>query len=116
MKTTAYIFKYDRNRNLCNYIEKDSKNHIKSYYAYNYRNNSLVRYDNVSKLRIFNQFEIPCKLVQRYEGNESWVRAVSIESTAVALTYPKVKKQFALNSENQIVKFSIQQQLLEQWK
>jgi hypothetical protein len=116
MKTSSYVFKYDKNKNLCNYIEKDSKNNIKSYYAYNYRTNSMVKYDSVNKLRILNQFGVPCKLVHRMEAGESWVRAVEFNSDAFAHTFPKIKKQFALNSDNQIVKFSIQHQLLEQWK
>jgi hypothetical protein len=111
-----YVFKYDKNNNLSNYIERDSKNQIKSYYAYNYSKNSLIRYDSVNKLRIFNQFEMPCKLVHRFEAGESWVRAVTLNSDSFTMTFPKVKKQFALNSDNQIVKFSIQHQLLEQWK
>ena len=97
-------------------MEKNSKNNIRAYYAYNYRKNSLLKYDVVNNLRIINQFETPCKLVHRFEGGESWVRAVSVDSSATSLTYPKIKKQFALNNEDQVVKFSIQSQLLDQWK
>lgn len=116
MKKTTFVFKYDKNKNLYAYLEKDAKFRIKSYYTFNYKNNSMIKYDSINKLRIFNQFELPCKLVHRFEAEESWIRAVSIESNAYNLTYPKIKKQFALNNENQIVKFSIQQQLLQQWK
>lgn len=116
MKTTNYVFKYDKNKNLYNYIEKDSKSNLNSYYAFNYKTNSLVKYDSVNKLRVFNQFEFECKLTHKFEGGESWVRPVLVSDDSYSLTYPKIKKQFALNSENQIVRFSIQHQLLEQWK
>ena len=113
---STFVFKYDKNNNLTNYIERNQKNQIISYYSFNYKNNSMLKYDQVNKLRIFNQFEFPCKLVHRFEAGESWIRAVSLDDNEFSLTYPKIKKQFALNNENQVVKFSVQMQLLDQWR
>lgn len=116
LKNTTYVLKYDKDKNLHHYIEKDLKSNIKAFYSFNYKNNSLVKYDSINKIRIFNQFDGSCKLVHRFEAGESWIKAVLFDSSPHNLTYPKVRKQFALNSENQIVKFSIHQQLLEQWR
>lgn len=116
MKSKFFVLKYDKNKNLYNYIEKDSKFKINNYYNYNYKNDSVVKYDSINKIRIFSQFESPGKLVHLFEAGESWIKAVSIESDSYNVQFPKIKKQFALNSENQIVKFSIHQQLLEQWR
>lgn len=116
MKSKSYVFKYDKSKNLYNYIEKDAKFNIKNYFNYNYKNDSLIKYDSTNRIRIFNQFETPGKLIHRFEAGESWIKAVSAESDNFNIEFPKIKKQFALNSENQIVKFSIHQQLLEQWK
>ncbi len=113
---STFVFKYDKKNNLVNYLERDSSFKILSYYSYNHKNNSLLKYDYVSRLRILSQFEEQCKLVHRFEGGESWIRAVSTSDSALNLSYPKIKKQFALNSENQIVRFSAPQQLLSQWK
>ena len=113
---STYVFKYDKKQNLIYYVERDNKNNIIAYYSFNHHNNSMLRYDKINKLRIFNQFEVPCKLVHRFEAGESFVRAVSMDENEYSLTYPKIKKQFALNQKNQIVKFSVQPQLLDQWK
>ncbi len=113
---STFVFKYDKKNNLINYIERSPKNEIIAYYSYNHKNNGMLKYDHVNKFRIFNQFESPCKLVQRFEGGESWIRAVAVTDNEYSLTYPKIKKQFALNQENQIVKFSVHLELLNQWK
>ncbi len=115
MKNKQFIFKYDKQMNLYSYVERNKKQTIYAYYNFNYKNNSLVRYDDINKLRVISQFESPCKLVHRFEAGESWVKVVHADENSMNLTYPKIKKQFALNNENQIVKFSIPTKLLEQW-
>ena len=112
----SYIFKYDKQHNLYNYVEHDQSNNVLSYYNMNNKNNSLTRYDRVNQLRVLIQYEEPCKLVHRFEAGESWVRAVSLTSTSTNLIFPKMKKQFAINNENQIVRFSVNPYLLEQWR
>lgn len=111
-----YIFKYDKQNNLYNYVEHDQANNVYCYYHFNSKNNTLIRYDKQNQLRIFMQYEEPCKLVHRFEAGESWIRAVSLNSTPDKLIFPKMKKQFALNNENHVVRFSVNPYLLEQWK
>lgn len=111
-KKNKYVFKYDKHNNLCNYIEKDSNSNLLSLFTYNYKINSLVRYDRDSKLRIFTQFDEPCKLVHKFEAGESWVKSIPLNQHINQYQNPKIKKQFALNNENQIVRFGFQQHLV----
>lgn len=115
MKNKNYVFKYDIHGNLYNYLEKEKSSNITAYYNYNYKNDTLLRYDNKNKLRIFNQFDSPCKLMHRFEAGESWIKVVSRDSNIHNLVLPKIKKHFALNNEDQVVKFSIQEHVLEQF-
>ena len=71
----------------------------------------MIRYDKENKLRIFVQFDEPCKLVQNFEAGESWVKSVPEGQSVYQHNNPKIKKQFALNNENQIVRFGFQQYL-----
>ncbi len=115
MKNRNYVFKYDIHNNLYNYLEKERTGKVSAYYSYNYKNDTLLRYDSNNKLRIFNQFDSPCKLTHRFEAGESWIRVVTRESNIQNLNLPKIKKHFAINSENQVVKFNIQEHVLEQF-
>lgn len=111
-KKNHYVFKYDKHNNLCNYVEKDSKDNLLSLFTYNYKNHSLIRYDKDNQLRIFIQFDEPCKLIQKFEAGESWVKSIPIDQNINQYQNPKIKKQFALNHENQIVRFGFQQYLV----
>lgn len=115
MKNKNYVFKYDIHNNLYNFLEREGVSNIAAFYSYNYKNDTLLRYDNKNKLRIFNQFDSPCKLVHRFEAGESWPRVLSRDSNVHSLNLPKIKKHFALNNDNQVVKFSIQEHVLEQF-
>lgn len=114
--TKSYLFKYDKHKNLYHYVERDSKNNLVNYYNFNYKNNALVKYNNTEKIKIFNQFESPCKLIHRFEAGISWIKPVTVDSVEKSITYPKVKKQFAVNLENQVVTFSVSEQIVSQWQ
>ena len=93
-----YVFKYDKHNNLYSYIERSFSKSLISLYTYNYKNNSMIRYDKDNQLRIFTQYDEPCKLVQRFEAGESWVKSVPFNQTIYAHQSPKIKKQFALKT------------------
>ncbi len=114
-KKTIYIFQYDKHNNLNYYAEKTTSDKLISYYNYNYTTNSLIRYDPINKLRIFQQFDENCKLVHRFEAGESWIKVVPISMGQHDLAFPKVKKQFALNNDNEVVKFSIPHLIMDRW-
>ena len=115
-KKNTYIFKYDKYNNLYNYVEKHSTGNILSFYSYNYKNNSMIRYDKDTKTRVFTQYDESCKLVHRFEAGESWVKSVPINDNSYIYQNPKIKKQFAVNHENKIVRFSVQQYLMIDFK
>ncbi len=110
-----YIFKYDKHNNLYAYVEKDSSDNLLSIYTFNYKNNSLIRYDKQSNLRFFTQYDEECKMIQKFDSGESWVKCIPVNNNFYIYNNPKIKKQFALNSENQIVKFSFQQYLMQDY-
>jgi len=113
----VFVFKYDKHHNLYNYVEYDRKNNnLINYYNFNYKNNSVIKYDTKNKIKIFNQFEVPTKLVHRFEAGESWIRPATMDSDPFNVTFPKVKKQFAVNFDNQIVGFSVNEQIISQWR
>jgi len=111
-KKIKYIFKYDKHNNLYSYVEKDLNQNLLSLYTFNYKNNSMIRFDKENKLRIFTQYDETCKLVQRFEAGESWIKSVPIDNNSYVYQNPKIKKQFAINNDNQIVRFSFQQYIL----
>jgi hypothetical protein len=84
-----------------------------SLYVYNYKNNSLVRYDKDNQLRIFTQFDERCKLVQKFEAGESWVKSIPFDDEINNYKNPKIKKQFAVNIKNQVVRFGFQSSVIE---
>jgi hypothetical protein len=108
-----FIFKYDKYNNLYSYVERDSLKNIMSLYVYNYKNNSLVRYDKDNQLRIFTQFDERCKLVQKFEAGESWVKSIPFDDEINNYKNPKIKKQFAVNIKNQVVRFGFQSSVIE---
>ena len=108
-----FIFKYDKYNNLYSYVERDSLKNIMSLYVYNYKNNSLVRYDKDNQLRIFTQFDERCKLVQKIEAGESWVKSIPFDDEINNYKNPKIKKQFAVNIKNQVVRFGFQSSVIE---
>lgn len=110
-KKNNYVFKYNKQNNLYSYIERDSSQNLLSLYTFNYKNYSMIRYDKDNQLRIFIQFDEPCKLVHKFEAGESWVKSIPEDHTIFQYQNPKIKKQFALNNENQIVRFGFQQYL-----
>lgn len=111
-KNKSLIFKYDKTNNLQNYVEKDPDGKVLAMYSYNYKNNCMVKYDKENQIRIFTQYDEPCKLTHRFEAGESWVKSVPILDNSYIFHSPKIKKQFAMNNENQIVRFSVQQHLM----
>ena len=108
-----FIFKYDKYNNLYSYVERDSLKNIMSLYVYNYKNNSLVRYDKDNQLRIFTQFDERCKLVQKFEAGESWVKSIPFDDEINNYKNPKIKKQSAVNIKNQVVRFGFQSSVIE---
>ena len=108
-----FIFKYDKYNNLYSYVERDSLKNIMSLYVYNYKNNSLVRYDKDNQLRIFTQFDERCKLVQKFEAGESWVKSIPFDDEINNYKNPKIKKQFAVNIKNHVVRFGFQSSVIE---
>lgn len=110
-KKSHFVFKYNKQNCLYSYVERDMSQNLLSLYTYNYKNHSMIRYDKENKLRIFVQFDEPCKLVQNFEAGESWVKSVPEGQSVYQHNNPKIKKQFALNNENQIVRFGFQQYL-----
>lgn len=112
-KKINIVFKYDKYHNLCNYVERNITGDLLALYTYNYKNQSMIRFDRENQIRIFTQYDEPCKLVQKYDSGESWIKIVPFENNINEYQNPKIKKQFALNNENQIVRFSFQQYLIQ---
>ena len=108
----SYVFKYDKHKNLYNYAERDNLKNLLALYTLNYKKNLMLRYDKDNNVRVFTQFDEPCKLVQKFEAGESWVKSVPVGETIYNYQNPKIKKQFALNDKDQLVSFGFQQDLI----
>ncbi len=107
-----HVFKYDKHNNLYAYVESDYNGNLLSLYTFNYKNNSMIRYDKLNQLRFFTQYDEPCKMIQKFDSGESWIKCIPINNNFYIYNNPKIKKQFAINNDNQIVKFSFQQHLM----
>jgi len=94
-----YVFKYDKKGFLYKYVEKTSGGKVINFYNFNYNKNVLTKYDQKQKIKILIEFYEPCKL--------------SCDSTSMFL--PKIKKNFAINEENQIISFNVNKGLLKNW-
>lgn len=110
-----YTLKYDKRGFLYKYVEKTAGGKIVSFYNFNYKKNILTRYDFQQKLRFLFEFYEPCKLVQRFEGGESWIKPVPLSCESTSMFLPRIKKKIAINEENQIVTVNVSKGLLKNW-
>lgn len=110
-----YVLKYDKKGFLYKYVEKTSGGKIINFYSFNYKKNMLTKYDKKQQIKILIEFYEPCKLVQRFEGGESWVKPVPISCNSTSMFLPKIKKNFTINQDNQIISFNVNQGLLKNW-
>ncbi len=110
-----YVFKYDKKNNLCKYVEKTYGGKVINYYKFNYKRNLLTKFDCKQKIKFLIEFYEPCKLVHRFEAGESWIKPVPLSCDSTSMFLPKIKSNFALNEENQIISYNINQGLLKNW-
>lgn len=110
-----YILKYDKKGFLYKYVEKTKSGKIVNFYHFNYKKNLLIRYDFKQKLKILIEFYEPCKLVQRFEGGESWIKPVPMSCDSTSMFLPKIKKKFAINKDNQLISINVNGNLLKNW-
>ena len=110
-----YVFKYDKKNFLYKYVEKNSGGKVINYYSFNHRKNTLTKYNSKDKLKYLVEFYEPCKLVHRFEAGESWVKIVPDNCDSTSMFLPKIKKNFAINQDNQIVSYSVSGKILKNW-
>jgi hypothetical protein len=111
----SYTLKYDKKGFLYKYVEKTASGKIVNFYSFNYKRNLLTKYDFKQKLRVLVEFYEPCKLVHRFEAGESWIKPVPVSCESTSMFLPKIKRNIAINDENQIVTINVSKGLLRNW-
>lgn len=111
----SYLLKYDKKGQLYKYVEKNASGKIVNFYNFNYKKNLLVKYDIKTKHKVMVEFYEPCKLVHRFEAGESWVKPVPISCDSTSMFLPKIKKNYAVTENNQMVSYTVWKGFLKNW-
>lgn len=110
-----YVLKYDKKGQLYKYVEKNAGGKIVNFYSFNYKKNLLIKYDLRNRLKVMVEFYEPCKLVQRFEAGESWVKPVPISCDSTSMFLPKIKRNYAINENNQLVSYTVSKGFIKNW-
>lgn len=91
-----FIFKYDKEGNLYNYIELGRKEEMLCFCSF--KNNVLIRYMKDENYKSLTKFKENCKMVHRFEAGESWVSILKINdgTSEIEKNYPFHKDASAL--------------------
>ena len=85
-----FIFKYNQEDELYNYVELNSSNKVLSYFKV--EDNKLIRYDKKTKTKAMIKFKSKIKLKQKFFSNVSFISVFSSEEDK-CIQYDLVEKE-----------------------
>lgn len=96
---SKYIFKYNQEDELYNYVELNSSNKVISYF--NIENNSLIRYDKKNDTKQLIKFKQPIKLKQKFMLGESFITVFSSKTDeCIQYNMPVKEREIVLVKDN----------------
>jgi hypothetical protein len=111
---SQYIFKYNKEGHLYNYIELSSIEKIISYF--NLKDNKLIRFDRNSQIKQLITFKSNVKLKQKFMAGESFISVFNLnDNENVQYNMPEKEKEITLVKDN--IKISdFGKFIVEKWK
>lgn len=96
---SKYIFKYDKEGQLYNYIELNKMDKVISYF--NLKNNKLIRFDKNTQTKQLITFKSNVKLKQKFMAGESFISVFNLnENENVQYSMPEKEKEITLIKNN----------------
>ena len=112
--SNKYVFKYNQNNELYNYVELNKSNKVISYFKINGK--TLTRFDKHSDTKQLIRFKSKVKLKQKFMSGESFVTVYDSETEEyVQHKMPNKEKQITLIHNNVSVS-DFGKFVIERWK
>lgn len=113
-KNNKYVFKYNQNGELYNYIELNKVDKIISYFKIS--DKILVRFDRYTDIKQLIKFKSKIKLKQKFMSGESFVTVFDAETNeCIQYKMPEQEKQITL-IKNNISVSDFGKFVVERWK
>jgi hypothetical protein len=97
--SNKYIFKYNKNNELYNYIELNKADKVLSYFKI--EDKTLIRFDRKSDIKQLIQFNSKIKLKQKFISGESFITVFDSDTDeCVQYNMPSKEKQIVLVNNN----------------
>lgn len=111
---SKYIFKYNKEGQLYNYVELNKMDKILSYF--NLKDNQLIRFDRSNQTKQLITFKSNVKLKQKFMAGESFISVFDLnENENVQYSMPTKEREITLVKDN--VKISdFGKFVVERWK
>jgi len=96
---SKYVFKYNKEGQLYNYVELNKMDKIISYF--NLKNNKLIRFDKSTQTKQLITFKSNVKLKQKFMAGESFISVFDLsEDENVQYSMPEKEKEITLIKDN----------------
>lgn len=110
---SKYIFKYNKEGELYNYVELNHKENVISYFKVDY--NTLVRFDKTTNTKQFIKFKNKVKLKQKFMVGESFITVFDAENFTSQYSMPEKEKEIVLIN-NEVSKINFSNLIIKNWK
>ena len=102
---SKYIFKYNKEGDLYNYVELNEKEKVISYFKVDY--NVLTRFDKTTNTKQLITFKNKVKLKQKFMVGDSFITVFDADNFALQYNKPEKEKEIVLiNNEVSKINFS----------
>lgn len=112
--TNKYIFKYNQQNELYNYVELNRSDKVLSYFKI--ENRTLIRFDKATNTKHLIKFKSKIKLKQKFMSGESFIAVFDSETDeCIQYKMPDKEKQITLIKNNVSVS-DFGKFVVEKWK
>ncbi len=110
---SKYIFKYNKEGDLYNYVELNEKEKVISYFKVDY--NVLTRFDKTTNTKQLITFKNKVKLKQKFMVGESFITVFDADNFALQYNIPEKEKEIVLIN-NEVSKINFSNLVIKNWK
>jgi len=111
---SKYIFKYNKDNSLYNYVELNKVDKVISYFKI--EDKTLVRYDRSTDTKQLIKFKKPVRLEQKFMANESFITVFDVQSNqSVQHNMPEYERRITL-VKNNVSLSDFGKYVIERWK
>lgn len=110
---SKYIFKYNKEGELYNYVELDEKEKVISYFKVDY--NVLTRFDKTTNTKQLITFKNKVKLKQKFMVGESFITVFDADNFALQYKIPDKEKEIVLIN-NEVSKINFSNLVIKNWQ